>query len=306
MTRLHRRTKAEFVKVAILECLRQRIFLTTETWSKWLNEHIGYPGVNLKKDEARSPTTLLEHRQIAIHLEASMEQLVKTMEYVMNSLEIEEEWHLQSALKHDLLDLRDQCECGRAFVKHTHDIIQTDWDQRQIAVEIKSAEESARLTLLATIFLPLSLSTSLLAMSTRLKKLHLLLYDFVGVAILLSSLAVVIYGIVLTLRKISRSAKDQSKLVFNFRPVMMVFLRNGKFVFWPFYALSYVLVVVAFLVGMLKDVTVGWKMLVASIVGVPILFIMCPVVYSVVFIMRKLFRRRKKPRSLPAAFQLGA
>ena len=90
LTHLRPKSKAKFVKVAILECLRQRIFLTTETWFKWLDTRVDRPGINLDREEAESPAYLLERRQHAVHLEASMEQLVKTMEYVMNSLEIEE------------------------------------------------------------------------------------------------------------------------------------------------------------------------------------------------------------------------
>ena len=301
MARLHRTTtRAEFVKVAILECLRQRIFLATETWSTWLHGNITHQRINLDFEEARSASLLLERRRISLRLEASMEQLVKTMEYVMNSLETEKEWQQEPALKHELLDLRNQCECGRASAKYIRDMTQEQWEQRQFAVEIKSAEASARLTLLAAIFLPLSLSTSLLAMSTRLKNLHLLLYDFVGVAIIFSGLAVFLYGIVVSVRKLSRFAGKRSVLVL-YRLPMRALQANRMFLSWQFYGLGYILIAVAFLVGMLKDITVGWKMLVYSIVGTAGLFVVTPVVY----IVGSKLIRLKNLRSFPSASQIA-
>ena len=50
------------------------------------------------------------------------------------------------------------------------------------------------------------------------------------------------------------------------------------FLSWTFYGSGYILIAVAFLVGMLKDITVGWKMLVYSIVGTAGLFVVTPVV----------------------------
>ena len=38
ITHLPDKERALFVKIALLECLRQRIFITTETWSNWLKE----------------------------------------------------------------------------------------------------------------------------------------------------------------------------------------------------------------------------------------------------------------------------
>ena len=217
---------------------------------------------------------------MSLRLEASMEQLVRTMEYVMNSLEAEEQWQQVPALKHGLLDLRNQCECGRAFAKYIRDMTQGQWEQRQVAVENKSAERSVRLTLLAAIFLPLSLSTSLLAMSTRLKNLHLLLYDFVGVAIILSGLVISLYGIIAIIRKLSRSAKE--RLRYGGDELHIRALRaNTMLLSRKFYGLGYCIIAIAFLVGMLKDITVGWKILVYSIVGTAGLFVVTPVVHFV-------------------------
>ncbi|KIW97412.1 uncharacterized protein Z519_02805 [Cladophialophora bantiana CBS 173.52] len=47
--------------------------------------------------------------------------------------------------------------------KYLRDIVQEDWEQRLFAEEIKSADESGRLTILAAIFPPLSSLTKLLS-----------------------------------------------------------------------------------------------------------------------------------------------
>ena len=179
-------------------------------------------------------------------------------------------------------------------------MIQQDLDHRQIAVDIKSAEESARLTLLAAIFLPLSLSTSLLAMSTRLENLHTLLYDFVGVAIIFCGLAVVFYGVVLNIQKLSRSTKDPSKKLKRYGPAMRQLQESSRFFSWP---LAYVLITVSFLVGMLKDIKLGGKVFGYLIAGVAGLFIAIPVVQKALSAVRIRFRRFNQPRSLPAASQ---
>ncbi len=63
-------------------------------------------------------------------------------------------------------------------------------------VAIKSADAAFRLATLATVFLPLSLASSLLAMTTRFKDLRLLLYDFLGVSVLLVTAALLAWIII--------------------------------------------------------------------------------------------------------------
>lgn len=63
-------------------------------------------------------------------------------------------------------------------------------------LNIYESHSIKRLTSLATVFLPLSLAASMLGMQTRFVKLKLLLYDFVGVGVLLALLMYTMYLVV--------------------------------------------------------------------------------------------------------------
>ena len=66
-------------------------------------------------------------------------------------------------------------------------------DVTKALVEEDQARSVKRLTLLAAIFLPLSLASSLLSMSTRTRDLGLLWYDFIGISSLLVIVMFFIY-----------------------------------------------------------------------------------------------------------------
>ncbi|PGH34182.1 hypothetical protein GX50_02956 [[Emmonsia] crescens] len=61
---------------------------------------------------------------------------------------------------------------------------------------VRNTESMKYLTTLATIFLPLTLASSILSMQTRFRDLGALLYDFFGVFCLLRTISVGIYFIV--------------------------------------------------------------------------------------------------------------
>lgn len=63
---------------------------------------------------------------------------------------------------------------------------------QEMARNMRQSEQVRFLTILATIFLPLSLAAALLSMSTRFKDLGVLLYDFVGVGLMLGTTALLI------------------------------------------------------------------------------------------------------------------
>ena len=69
-----------------------------------------------------------------------------------------------------------------------------------------------RLTLLATIFLPLSLSASILSMNNRFVDIKVLLYDFLGVFVIMGSLAVIMLILVRIALKIKTTDGFQAYL----------------------------------------------------------------------------------------------
>lgn len=68
------------------------------------------------------------------------------------------------------------------------------WAAYREMLNVRESPGVIRLTVLATIFLLLSLSASILAMNIRFRDLYLLLFDIVGVFLILGSLALIVYS----------------------------------------------------------------------------------------------------------------
>jgi hypothetical protein len=115
------------------------------------------------------------------------------------------------------------------------------------------------LTLLASFFIPMSLASSLLSMSTRFVDLHYLLYDFCGVIVILSTLVIWVFlGL-----KVFVWAKEyfttlevaHPKLYKRIgKPIFLIVVYTVLFTFWA-------LLMASFLYGMIKDVILGLKIL---------------------------------------------
>ncbi|KAJ4989073.1 hypothetical protein SVAN01_05511 [Stagonosporopsis vannaccii] len=127
---------------------------------------------------------------------------------------------------------------------------------------LRSFHESSNLRLLgllAAIFLPLSLASSLLSMQTRLADLHYLLYDFFGVIVLLGTIVLLIVVLLRLYARLKDKFDD-----WNFDP-------DNNHTRWRSFsvqytvvsllAVSWTLLLASFLVGMVKDVPLGLKIL---------------------------------------------
>jgi CorA-like Mg2+ transporter protein len=141
-------------------------------------------------------------------------------------------------------------------------------------VNIQESIGVKRLSILATIFLPLSLSTSILSMSTRFKDLHLQLYDFVGVFVILGSLAIVILFLVRVVLKIKSIGLYGEWLspkglwaVGGSHGTEKQLARLLSILIPIWYFLVWVVLLVSFVVGMIKDVVTGLKILGFGFVG---------------------------------------
>ncbi|KAF5648006.1 hypothetical protein F52700_1220 [Fusarium sp. NRRL 52700] len=125
------------------------------------------------------------------------------------------------------------------------------------------------LTLLATIFLPLSLSAGVLSMQSRFKDLGDLLYDFFGVMVLL----VAVVALLLVAMFVISSAKELESRLWRY-PWYKVYLRPTLLVAMTAIALIFgTLVLTSFVVGMFKDVVLGAKILgygIIAAIGAPV------------------------------------
>ena len=167
-------------------------------------------------------------------------------------------------------------------------------DLTKAIVDEDQARSVKRLTLLAAIFLPLSLSSSLLSMQSRAARLGLLWYDYFGICSLLFLILVVVYQLMhledifqvsgaTTIGKVLSWAKNKSSyfeqimrfLLYFFekrpRTPLALFIQYSKI---PVYAGFWILVVISFWVGMFSDVGLGLRILGYGSPGFAGLFIM--------------------------------
>lgn len=128
---------------------------------------------------------------------------------------------------------------------------------------------SRLLSLLASIFLPLSLATSLLSMSTRFIALGPLLYDFCGVVFLFASLVILVVLLLKVLQwlywkaeaiRFERTLGSRLALFFLLAP-------HNKSAFWVCLSVAWLMVLSSFVVGMVIDVTLGFRVLGYGIAG---------------------------------------
>ncbi|KAL8897099.1 MAG: hypothetical protein Q9207_007383 [Kuettlingeria erythrocarpa] len=159
---------------------------------------------------------------------------------------------------------------------------QAGWDTYREVLNVHESQAVKRLTMLATIFLPLSLASSILAMSTRLVDLHLLLYDFIGVFLVLSSIAFVLYNIITgsigILRWLEKEkALSQRENVFTWLRTLGVlesFSTSVLRLFW-------IGLTVSFIIGMVHEVIFGLKFLGYFCAGMGAIALIAPVVLLV-------------------------
>jgi hypothetical protein len=139
---------------------------------------------------------------------------------------------------------------------------------------IHEAQSIRILSILASIFLPLSLACGMLSMQTRFANLDYLLYDFFGVLTLLGTLVAVL---LIALRLYLSWTELLRRLDQN--PLFRTHIRpHGRTaVLWLLF-LGWALLLSSFLVGMVKDVGLGLTILgygVSAIVGISLVPVIC-------------------------------
>ncbi|KAF2443421.1 hypothetical protein P171DRAFT_521981 [Karstenula rhodostoma CBS 690.94] len=147
----------------------------------------------------------------------------------------------------------------------------------------RSVHESGRvklLSLLAIIFLPLSLASSILSMQTRFVDLHYLLYDFFGVIFLLGTMTFILLGILVLIQwgygKLFNWMENRS------RSPLSSLIPAGKLaslVAMSAFLVPWALTVASFLVGMIHNVGLGLKVLGYGFGGITVLFIAILLMY---------------------------
>lgn len=199
----------------------------------------------------------------------------------------------QAAIKFMVIEaeLRGYCREVKERLQKLSGGLEHDLKFLELARNVNQARGVQQLTLLATIFLPLSLAAGVLSMQTRFKDLGSLLYDFFGVAMLLGATVVIIF-IIMTIIAIIKEADGKLTRYFAYRERLRHIVINLLILSLFSYGS---LVLSSFLVGMFKDVPLGAKVLgygTAAAVG---LVIILPVLVFLFFwVATRDFSRPKK------------
>ncbi|KAF1951218.1 hypothetical protein CC80DRAFT_212610 [Byssothecium circinans] len=137
-------------------------------------------------------------------------------------------------------------------------------------VNAKQADSVNQLTLLAAFFLPLSLAAGVLSMQTRFSDLHLLLYDFVGVVVILATIT----AFLAALSRWGPSMYEYiifsayGRLALRWAPPMQQVVKFAPPAVW------WLVFLASFLVGMSKDVLLGLRILGYGAAGITVLWLL--------------------------------
>lgn len=98
----------------------------------------------------------------------------------------------EAVISNNISILQHTCHQRLARVQRSIDRVQRASEIRDRQLNMEKSNSVKRLSILATVFLPLSLSASILSMQNRLTDLGLKLFDFLGLFLILGSAAVLI------------------------------------------------------------------------------------------------------------------
>ncbi|KAI8963589.1 hypothetical protein F5Y11DRAFT_144506 [Daldinia sp. FL1419] len=158
-----------------------------------------------------------------------------------------------------------------------------------LARELNQSGNVQNLTLLATIFLPLSLAAGVLSMQSRFKDLGSLLYDFFGVVVLLAAIVALLLGIMFILANV----KELESRMLKYKIYRQIGRRFLLGVFVLMLLTFGALVLASFIVGMFKDVVLGASILgygtLVLVFGPIVIGILAPGIKLVIDSMKEIF-----------------
>ncbi|KAH6871418.1 hypothetical protein B0T10DRAFT_450429 [Thelonectria olida] len=188
-------------------------------------------------------------------------KLVTTTESLIDvvraSLPISDSQPLSSEFMAIGVELQGCCREVKEQLQKLSDGLEHDLKFLELSRNVNQTRGVQQLTLLATVFLPLSLAAGVLSMQTRFKDLGTLLYDFFGVVVLLGAIVLII---IIGMTAIAILRDQESRILEN------KFYREsirGKLIFLLTLGLLCYgsLILSSFLVGLFRDVSLGAKIL---------------------------------------------
>jgi hypothetical protein len=162
--------------------------------------------------------------------------------------------------------LVEHCKARRAYTKRKLEQVARIFSYQNTASDLLQASSVKRLTVLASFLIPLSVASSVLGMQTRFVDLHLLLYDLIGVTVLL-------FAIMLLLFPIIQIDFYWKQIIGSFKRNLLARKENSYFYSgrssWKFWGVlstltklsAFAIILVSFTVGMTSNIVVGLKIL---------------------------------------------
>ncbi|KAK2595125.1 hypothetical protein QQS21_007151 [Conoideocrella luteorostrata] len=217
---------------------------------------------------------LTKHSYELRHLREVSDELVSTIESLIDVVKASDvsQRKLSNFVAIEM-ELRGYCrEVEKRLQKLSEDLEQ-DLKLLELSRNVNQTRGVQQLTLLATIFLPLSLASGVLSMQTRFKDLGSLLYDFFGVIVLLGAIVVTSFLIMI----VTGVVKDQESRLLRFGFYRERVRGKLTLVFSLGLASYGSIIISSFLVGMFKDISIGARILgygSAAIFGLLLIFIL--------------------------------
>ncbi|KAI1805825.1 hypothetical protein F4811DRAFT_201687 [Daldinia bambusicola] len=229
----------------------------------------------------------MDDSQLYREISGSGNELIATIESLLDLVVGITEKHeigSQQQAKLIVLDkaLRGCCKDIKLRLSRLSDGLEHSLKFLSLTRELNQSGNVQNLTLLATIFLPLSLAACVLSMQSRFKDLGSLLYDLFGVVVLLAAIVVLLLGVMFVLANIreleSRILKYKAYRQFERRAVLGIFALM--------LLLFRAIVLTSFIIGMFKDVVLGATILsygmIALVFGPIVIWIIAPGIQQII------------------------
>jgi hypothetical protein len=194
--KLRKRTRDQFAKYLVLNFLASNIYLWPWTQVSTLD---GWKPLEIfnsySSGRGRYSTELLAKCEDVLkdleELKAALEFLAQVLKMSAEDEDVVAETSVQSGAER-MMVLQCLCQQRLNNTKRYMSAMIRAHEASSHEENIKESGSIKRLTILATVFLPLSLASSILSMQTRLRDLGILLFDFLGVFVVTGCCAVLL------------------------------------------------------------------------------------------------------------------
>lgn len=274
-------TRVHFTQLLILDFLASHVYLRSRPIS-W-NYGIGWSRVNVVMDPQISPTEpLTEPSEYRTYLEVliSHQELLRELYALADAIdfvgmcllaELPDDVALSPYKRHlssKIWTLQHICRQRLECAERSKNSLIQGLKIRDRELDIQESISVKRLTILATVFLPLSLSASILSMQSRFIELKLKLYDFIGVFVIVGSAAVLILQLVKLTSKVKskfgRMISPRAHWVRGYihdRRWGSGYQSAAALCLPILYFLSWAILFASFIFGMVRNATLGLKIL---------------------------------------------